>query len=337
MTHEIHKSVERSSRRGALMMGAVLVGGLVEWGRAAHEKRQPNETGVISYYEDDGPSYTFAGGCSENLRAQAPLFHRKLGGLGSLHFVYQVQGEDSQEEVDWNLIKAFKSDGDRDRVLLGSSQGTMKILRSLANPAVRTAIGKGRLKAFVSLEGITSKHNLQPRMQEAAAVSSALPRLPIIGDAWRLHRLHKANGEIAHSEGTTIEEAHLHHESSAHMPWRLITSQHKAIHESAAWQPGSLQIVSDENPDLHLYQISSEYDAVADWKKTNRSLEEVFGLPVEHISDNRRSHGGHADTLEFIEPLEELMMKISGRHRDMATAAKNLVAYSDGRGFALAS
>lgn len=337
MTHEIHHSMERKINRGALIMGAVLVGGLVEAGRAITEKQQPNITGVKSYFEDEGPSFIFFRGCGEDYQAQAPLFHDKLGGYGSLHFEYQAQGRHSQKEIDYNVIKACKSDGDRDRVFVCSSMGLMNAMRSLMNPAVREAVGENRLQAIVSRSGITSSADLQPRMQNAASISSRTPALPIIGDAWQFHRLRRAHGELAHSENTTDVEARLHHESSAYMPFRLVASQHRAIHESEAWRAGSHRIVVEENPDLRLYQITAEYDGVADWQATNKSLEQSFGLQVETIPDGRRPHDSHADDLEFIEPLEELMMKLSGRHRSLASAARSLVMYSDGAGLALAS
>jgi hypothetical protein len=337
MAHEIHKSVERIIKPGALLMGAILVGGLVEAGRAISERKQPDIADVKSYYEDEGPSFIFFKGCGENYQAQAPLFHSKLGGYGSMHFEYQIQGRHSQELIDQNVINACKSDGERDRVFVCSSMGLMNAMRSLTNPAVRQAVGENRLQAVVSRSGITSAADLQPEMQRAADISSHTPKLPTIGDLWQIHRLGRAHGNLAHSENTTDIEALLHHESSAYMPFPLVSSQHRAIHESIPWQAGSHQIVTDENPDLQLYQITAEHDGVADWRKTNESLERSFGLPVETIPDGHRPRGSHADDLEFIEPLEELMMKLSGRHRRVAAAARNLVAYSGGRDFALVS
>lgn len=332
MTHEIHHSFmeQKIIKRGALIMGAALVGGLVETGRALHERRQPNIADVVSYYEDDGPAFFFFGGCGENNLAQAPLFHRKVSGYGSLHFEYQVQGRYSQELVDQEVIETVKSEGDRDWVFMGSSMGLMKAMRSLKNPAVRAAIGENKLQAVVSRQGITSRADLQPDMQRAAWISSKTPALPIVGDGWELQRLSKAHGDIAHSEGTTDEEARLHVESSAYLPFPLVSSQHRAIHQSEPWTNGSHHIVVDENPGLQLFQITPEFDGVADWRSTNKSLERAFGLPVETISDERRPRGSHANDLEFIEPLEELMMKLSGRHRAMTSAARSLVTYSSG-------
>lgn len=331
MTHEIHHTMERKINRGALVMGAVLVGGLVEAGRAIHERRQPNISDVISYYEDEGPSFVFFRGCGENYVAQAPLFHRKLGGYGSMHFEYQIQGRHSQKLIDQNIIKALKSDGDRDRVLIGTSMGLMNLMRSLGNPAVRAAIGRDRLQAIVSLQGITSREDLRPGMQKAASASSNIPSLPTIGDGWKLQRLSKSRGGIAHSEGTTDAEALLHNDSSAYMPFPLVSSQHSEINKSEALLEGSHQIVVDENPRLQLFQIAPEYDAVANGDSTVESLERAFsGLSVTKITDERRGHGDHANDLEYIEPLEELMMKLSGRHRSMTSAARNLVMYSSG-------
>ena len=338
MTHEIHHTLERFIKPGALTMSAFLVGGLVETGRAVYEKRQPNISDVISYYEDDGPSFLFFRGCGENYLAQAPLFHRKLGGYGSMHFEYQIQGRHSQELIDQNIIKVCKMDGDRDRVLIGTSMGLMNLMRSLGNPAVRAAIGKDRLQAIVSLQGITSRENLQQSMQKAAKASSSTPPLPTIGKAWELQRLSKSRGGITHSEGTTDAEAKLHNDSSAYMPFPLVSSQHRAIHRSTPWAESSHQVVVDENPRMHLYQIIPEYDSVANHESTVVSLERSFsGLSVETITDERRGHGDHANDLEFIEPLEELMMKLSGRHRSMAAAARSLALYSNGDGLALAS
>lgn len=330
MTHEIHKSVERILKPGALVMGTFLVGGLVEFARTVHEKRQPDIADVISYYEDDGPSFIFLRGCGEHIPAQAPILHRKLGGYGSMHFEYQTQGRHSQKIIDQNIIKACQSDGDRDRVLIGTSMGLMNGMRSLRNPAVREAVGKNRLKAIVSRSGITSRYDLQENMQDAAQGASLVPALPTIGDGWRIQRLQKAKGKIAHSPETTDAEALLHYQSSANMPYPLVASQYRAIHESEAWDEGSHFDVVVENPDMRLFQITAEYDAVANWQVTNTSLERSFGLPVETVPDGRRSHGSHADDFEFIEPLEELMMKLSGRHRSVAQAARNLAAYSGG-------
>ena len=332
MTHEIHHRFmeQKIIKRGALIMGAALVGGLVETGRALHERRQPNVADVVSYYEDEGPAFFFFGGCGENNLAQAPLFHRKVGGYGSLHFEYQIQGRYSQELVDQSVIKAAKSEGERDWIFMGSSMGLMKAMRSLMNPAVRESIGEGRLQAVVSRQGITSRENLQPEMQRAAWISSKTPALPIVGDGWELQRLSKAHGEIAHSESTTDEEARIHNESSAYLPFPLVSSQHRAIHRSEPWAKGSHQVIVDENPDLRLFQITPEHDGVANWQSTNESLERAFGLPVETITDERRPRGSHANDLEFIEPLEELMMKLSGRDRHMAAAARNLIMYSSG-------
>lgn len=329
--------MEQKINHGALIMGAVLVGGLVEVARAVAERRQAAVTGVKSYYEDEGPSFLFFRGCGENLQAQAPLLHDKLGGLGSLHFEYQTQGRHSQEAIDQNVIDACKADGDRDRVLVCTSMGLMNAMHSLTNPAVRAAIGENRLQAIVSRSGITSRADLQPSMQRAAEVSSHMPPLPIIGDAWRFHRLRRAHAAIAHSDLTTDDEARQHYESSASLPFPLVASQHQAIHESAPWQPGSLGHITAENPELRLYQITAEHDGVANWRSTNKSLEEAFGLPVETITDERRPHGNHADDIEFIEPLEELMMKLSGRHRQLGASAKRLVMYSGGGSYALAS
>jgi len=336
MTHEIQKRMEQKINNGALIMGAVLVGGLVEIGRAASERRQATVTGVKSYYEDDGPSFIFLRGCGENHQAQAPLFHDKLGGYGSMHFEYQTQGRHSQEAIDQNIIDACKADGDRDRVLVCTSMGLMNGMRSLMNPRVRDAIGEQRLRAIVSRSGITSKVDLQPSMQRAAEVSSHTPSLPIIGDVWRLHRLRRAHGAIPHSKYTTDEEARLHYESSAAMPFPLVASQHQAIHQSTPWPQGSHLHIAHENPQLRLYQITAERDDVANWQATNKSLEGSFGIPVETIVDERRPNG-HADDLEFVEPLEELMMKLSGRHRSVAAVARNLVMYSGGGSHALAS
>lgn len=329
MTREIRGPFERISNRSALIMGAALVGGLVEVGRAAIHRNAPNIVGVKSYYEDEGPSFIFVRGCGENYQAQAPLLHKKVGGYGSLHFEYQVDGLHSQKAIDQNIIAACKEDGERDRVLVCTSMGLMNTMRSLKNPAVRDAIGKDKLKAIVSRSGITSKHDLQTSMQQAAHASLFFSGIPVVGNAWRISRLSRADGEIEHSKSATAEEARLHHESSAYMPFHLVASQYRAIHYSAAWEPGSHTEVVEENPDLRLYQLTAEYDGVADWKKTNKSLQGSFELPVETIIDERRHHGSHADDLEFIEPLEELMMKLSGRSRAMAAAARNLVAVRD--------
>lgn len=338
MTHEIHKSVEYGSRRGALMMGAVLVGGLVELGRAMHEKHQPDVADVIRYHEDEGPSFIFVRGCGENYLAQAPLLHRKLGGYGSMLFEYQIRGRHSQEIIDQNIIKACKSDGDRDRVFMASSMGLMNLMNSLLNPAVRSAIGKDRLQAIVSLQGITSRDDLQPDMQKAAELASQVPRLPIIGDIWRQQRLHVAENNMHHGESTTDTEARVHLESSANMPPGLVFSQYEAIHHSRPFARGSHQVVIDENPSMQLFQITPEHDSVANWESTNRSLERAFeGLSVETITDEQRQDGDHANNVEYPEPLEELMMKLSGRDRSMATAAKNLVAYSSGNGLTVAA
>ncbi len=337
MTQEIHKSVERKIHHGALIMGAVSVGGLVEVGRAASERRQPVVAGVKSYFEDEGPSYIFFRGCGENHPAQAPLFHDKLGGYGSMHFEYQMQGQHSQDAIDQSIIKACKSDGDRDRVFVCSSMGLMNAMRSLTNPRVREAIGENRLQAVVSRSGITSKVDLQPKMQRAAEIAVQVPGLPIVGSLWRAHRLHQAHREIAHSSRTSQEEVLIHYESSAHMPFSLIASQYREINQSQAWAEGSHIQVAHENPDLRLFQITAEYDDVANWRSTNKSLEQAFGMSVETITDERRPHASHSDDLEFIEPLEELMMKLSGRSRSVAAAARNLVMYSDGSGSALAS
>lgn len=338
MTHEIHKSVEQKIHRGALIMGAVLVGGLVEAGIAAYEKRQPDSSDVISYHEDEGPSFVFFRGCGENYLAQAPLFHRKLGGYGSMHFEYQIQGRHSQELIDWHVIEACKSDGDRDRVFIGTSMGLMNLMRSLGNPAVRAAIGPDRLQAIVSLQGITSGEDLQPGMQKAASASSHIPPLATIGKLWQWQRLAKSRGGIAHSESTTDAEAKLHNDSSAYMPFPLVASQHRAIERSMPWAEGSHQMVVDENPRLSLHQIVPEYDGVANHVSTKASLERAFtGLSVETITDERRPHGSHAEDFEFYEPLEELMLKLSGRSRSIAAAVRNLAMYSNGGGLTVAA
>ena len=330
MTHEIQHNMERKLHRGALLMGAVLVGGLVEAGRTISEKRRPDITDVKSYFEDDGPSFLFFRGCGENYQAQAPLFHRKLSGFGSLHFEYQIQGKHSQALIDQNVIKACKEDGDRDRVLVCSSMGLMNAMRSLRNPAVLDAMGEGRVQAIVSRSGITSRADLQPNMQRAADFSSHTPALSLVGDIWRANRMRRVRSAAIHGPTVTTEEARMHHESSAYMPFPLVSSQHEAIHQSMPWRAGSHRIVTEANPGLRLYQITAEHDNVANWKSTNRSLEDAFEAEVETIIDARRPHGSHADDLEFIEPLEELMMKLSGRQRDILAAAKNLVAYSGG-------
>lgn len=328
MTHEIQKTMERVTRPGTLLKGVILVGGLVELGRTFADKRQPDVTGVESYYEDEGPSFIFFRGCGENYRAQAPLFHRKLGGYGSLHFDYQVEGIHSQESIDQHVIDVCKEDGDRDRIFVCASMGLMNAMRSLKNPAVRAAIGENRLQAIISRSGMTSRVDLQPGMQSAAHFSTHVPRLKIVGDLWRVHRLHQANIEIPHSSMTAENEVRLHHESSAFMSPRLVMSQYQAIHDSVGWSEGSHSEIVDENPDVRLLQITAEFDGVTDWKSTNASLERSFGLPVETVVDERRPRGSHADDLEFIEPLYEMMMKLSGRHRTMASAARNLVAFS---------
>lgn len=338
MTREIHKSVERSTKRGALMMGAVLVGGLIETARTVHEKRQPDIADVIGYHEDEGPSFVFVRGCGENYLAQAPLLHRKLGGYGSMLFEYQVQGRHSQEIIDQNIIKACKSDGDRDRVFMATSMGLMNLMNSLLNPAVRAAIGRDRLQAIVSLQGITSREDLQPDMQKAAEWAAQSPRLSSIGDVWRLQRLHAAQKNAHHGEHATDAETLIHLESSANMPPRLVFSQYETIHHSRPFADDSHQIVVDENPRMRLVQVVPEYDAVANRESTTTSLERSFtGLSVETITDEHRHHGDHANNIEYSEPLEELMMKFSGRDRSMALAARNLVHYSSGNGVAIAA
>ena len=332
MTHEIiTSSVDRISRPAALTMGAFLVGGLVELGRSINEKRQPVVSGVTSYHEDEGPSFLFFRGCGENYQTQAPLFHRKLSGHGSLHFEYQTSGLHIQDDIDQHVIEVCKADGERDRVLVCTSMGLMNAMKSLMNPAVREALGENRLQAVISRSGITSKYDLQPNMQQAAAISSRVPALPTVGDMWQMHRLRRAHRVLSHSERTSDEEALLHHESSAYMPFSLVASQHRQIHESTPFEENSHNIVAKENPDLRLYQITAEYDAVADWQKTNTSLERSFGLPVETIIDERRPHGSHADDLEYIEPLESLVAQLGRRNKCFMAAVANLEmpAWSD--------
>lgn len=335
INHEYSSKSSNHLHRGALIMGAALVGGLVEVGRAIHEKHQPTVAGVESYFEDEGPSFIFVRGCGENYQAQAPLFHQKLGGYGSLHFEYQVQGRHSQDIVDQNVIEACKSDGDRDRVLVCSSMGLMNTMRSLTNPAVRHAIGDGRLKAIVSRSGITSREDLQPSMQRAAGVSAHLPSLSVIGAAVRMNRLHQSHQPIAHSDKITAEAALMHHESSAYMPFSsLVSSQHREIYESTRWADGSHRMIVDQNPGVKLYHITADYDHVADRHRTVASLERTFEQQVEVVVDERRPHGSHADDLEYPEPLEEIMMKLTGHQRSIASAARNLVAYNGGYAYA---
>ena len=339
MTHEIHHSFmeQKIIKRGALIMGAALVGGLVEGGRVLGERRRSTITGVKSYISDEGPSFLFFRGCGENYAAQAPLHARKLGYYGSLHFEYQTSGRHSQEMIDENIINACKLDGERDRVIVATSMGLMNAMRSLQNPEVREALGDNRLKGIISRSGITSKADLQPKMQQAAHISTQVPHLPIVGDAWRMHRLHKVAHNLTHSDLTTEEEVRLQHESSAYMLPGLVFSQYEEIDESESWQPGSHRMITAENPDLQLHHITAEYDDVADWRKTEQSLESAFELPVQTTVDSRRSRGSHAEDLGFIEPLADTMAMLSGRRYPVLAAVTNLDLYRHYRDTALAA
>jgi len=331
MLHEIHQNSEQKLSKSALIAGAFLVGSMVEIGRSTHASRQENVSGLMSYPSDKGPSFIFLRGCGENYAAQAPLHARKLAKYGSLHFEYQTQGKHNQDFIDQNIIDACKIDGDRDRVLIGTSMGLMNAMRSLTNPRVCEAIGENRLRAIISRSGMTSRVDLQPGMRRAAAISARLSRSALVGDLWRMHRLRRASREHEFSEQSSIDEARLHHESSAYMPFQLVTSQHKAIHRSQPWDSESHRHIVEMNPDIELYKITAEYDAVVDWHHATKSLEQSFKRPVEVIIDSRRPAGSHADDLEFPEPLAECMEAYGHANPRATSSSRQLFHYQQGR------
>ncbi len=331
MLHEIHQTNERKLSKSAFIAGAFLVSSMVEVGRSTHAIKKKEVSGLMSYPADDGPSFIFLRGCGENYAAQAPLHARKLARYGSLHFEYQTQGRHSQEMIDQHIIDACKIDGNRDRVLVGTSMGLMNGMKSLTNPQVREAIGENRLKAIISRSGMTSQVDLQPGMRRAAAVSAYIPKLALFNDVWRAHRLRRVDSNLRHIDEMTLEEARLHHESSAYMPFQLVSSQHRAIHKSVPWQANSHRGVVEENPDLQLYQITAEEDNVVDWRRSKVSLEQAFGLPVETAIDYRRPSCSHADELEYIEPLARYMEHLSDTSSQLAVSAARLFHFRDGR------
>lgn len=331
MSREVHGPVERLSNRSALLMGAVLVGGLVELGRSVHVNIQHDVTGVESFVDDTGPSFIFLRGCGENYLEQAPIYSNRFKQYGSLHFPYQTQGKHSQKIIDEGIIEACVRDGDRDRVFVPTSMGLMNMMNSLVNPDVQEAIGDKRLKGIIIRSGITSKANLQPAMQKAASWSARIPSLALVGDGWHMQRKQKIRKNIPHSPAVLPYEAVKHYESSANMPFPLVRSQHAAIHLSQPWHENSHAAIADEHPEMKMFLITADYDGVADWESTVASTEASFGRSVEVIRDHRRPHGSHADDIEFPEPLDWCMAELSGRHSHMLAAVTNLVTYRHNR------
>lgn len=288
--------------------------------------RLHDKNNVISSSNSDGPSFIFYRGCGEDYRAQAPIFVRKLGALGAMHFPYQVGGVHDQAVVDEGVIEACERDGDRERVLVATSMGQMNMMRSLMNSDVRVALGEGSLRAIFLLSGMSSRADLQPSMQWASGFSAHAIGLPGVGTAWQAYRRFKASGQIPHSDNTTSGETKIHYMSSASMDPKLVGSQHKEIYGSQPWSDGALAHITAQNPGIKLVQITADHDGVVNRHRALISTQRAFHAPVMPRIDTQRFVGSHADDIEFIEPLAEEMAKIRGVSHQLLVSAVNLEA-----------
>lgn len=280
---------------------------------------------VITYRNDEGPSFYFMRGCGEDYTVQAPIYAGKVGSLGTLHFPYQTEGVHSQDYIDSGIIEAASRDDGQDKVFVATSMGLMNTMRSFENPAVLEAIGEDTVVALISLSGMTSKHDLNWKMRAASHVSSRVLGIPFVESAWRQMRVDKAYGRDHRSPNTTENERLAHYLSSALMPGELLASQHEAIARSKRWRFGALGHVAVQQPRMELFQISADFDAVVNRHKSKVSTQDTLALPVETKTEIRFP-GSHADDPEFIELLAERMAKIRGVRHQLLVGAVNLEA-----------
>lgn len=269
-----------------------------------------DEDNVISYMNDEGPSFVFMRGCGEDYSVQAHIFARKLRALGTLHFPYQTEGEHNQDVIDEGIIAAVGRDNGREHVFVATSMGEMNTLRSFVDYDVRKALGNERILGVISLSGMTSRVDLQPSMQWASGVSGRL--LPYIGPVWQSYRRHKASGELYHGPNSTASEVRRQYMSSASMSPDLVGSQHREIHNSKPMQKGALAGFAIENPRMELVQITAPYDGVVNWQSSRSSTEVIFEREVKIEIDRSRHKGSHADDIGYIGPLARRMASFRG-------------------------
>lgn len=337
MIHEIHHQFERHPKARTLVMGAFLIGG-IEVERSIVASKKTAVAGVESYLEEEGPSIIFYRGCSEDYQdeAQAGIYAKHYQGFGSLHFPWQKSGEHSQKAIDEGVEEACQRDGNRERILVTTSMGQMNMMKSLTNPNVRNALGKGSIIGIVAKSPLTSRADLQPEMAKALNIDAHTPHLPIVGDGLRLVRRFNVEKEILKSRNMS-DDVKKQLRTSANMSPILVRSQYKAIADAEPWEPGSHRFVTDENPDMRLFQITADYDRVVNRKAAHEHMEDSFEAPVHEDIDYHRHWGSHADDIRYMDLLTYRLALLSRVKRPLIESVINLEDYRHSSDFATAS
>lgn len=311
MTNFLSDDVETQRPIRTAAMGAFLSAAASRLVRSTIDSRTSTVAGVNSHVSETGPSYIFVPGCSQDMEYLEPIYERHLGHLGSRHYVFQRSGRYSREATNDAIMQACERDGERDRVLLLTSMGLMEGMQCLARPETRAALGKNCLKAIVAKSGLTSREDLMPQMKKALNISAIVPPLPVVGAMYSKYRMRRLDRDIPHSDSVSDEEAKGHYASSAKMPFRLVSSQHRMIKNTEPLAPGALASVVDENPDIELHQITADYDHVVDRYSVRKHMHEAFGRAVMLTIDFARPYANHADDVEYIKPVVDIASRYS--------------------------
>ncbi len=303
MTHEIHTSIDRIIRPGALMMGAFLMAAMTDVTLAGAERRRREDQAQLISREGTGDLSIIAlVGNGASGRHYAKQLGPHLEEYGSTHFVAYPENGFSSESVAERILEAADRDKDRRKALFVSSMGEMVFNHLAADPEFAERLNP--VDFLISNDGVTNISNLQPKMQRLIKMGVHLPVTKTTSALYSYIRKSGIHFAIPHEPEVSDDEVLEHLFSTASTPLYAMSAQWKNMMKYERLADGTLREFGRSI--LHKVHLTAPNDSVINGDASYRDKLALYG-DFERVTDHAMPAGGHALVAEFPSSIRRIL------------------------------